>query len=261
MNNHRNPLILKENYFTFNHSLYQQMSGVATGTPIAPTFANFFMSKIEECFFLTQWQLSLLYKCYIDNISSFGHMGWTPFNDFITNVTQKHSPTHPLPKTYWNFLNLTIYADLDRDTLRYRLYTKRTNSHQYGHASGSHQKVHHLHQSFLPPQKLFKPAEAKQKLTTTGTEATPTALGPHLHRLSTKLVICNKNTDWPKQHSKVNCILSNHAKNPQTSKTLWAHTVQLLWQTQRKHHLCHSYLPETTNHRMHITEPDICDPM
>lgn len=141
MNNHRNPLILKENYFTFNHSLYQQMSGVATGTPIAPTFANFFMSKIEECFFLTQWQLSLLYKCYIDNISSFGHMGWTPFNDFITNVTQKHSPTHPLPKTYWNFLNLTIYADLDRDTLRYRLYTKRTNSHQYGHASGSHQKA------------------------------------------------------------------------------------------------------------------------
>ena len=38
--------ILKENYFIFNNKHYHQTKGVAMGTPIAPTFANFFMYEL-----------------------------------------------------------------------------------------------------------------------------------------------------------------------------------------------------------------------
>ena len=52
----------------FNGKYYQQISGVTMGTPIAPTFANFFMADYEERFFPTQSLLPLLYKRYIDDI-------------------------------------------------------------------------------------------------------------------------------------------------------------------------------------------------
>ena len=60
--------ILKENYSTFAKQFYQQISGVAMGTPIAPTFANFFMAHLEDSFFTTQTLLPLIYKRYIDDI-------------------------------------------------------------------------------------------------------------------------------------------------------------------------------------------------
>ena len=46
--------ILKCNTFSFNGKLYQQIKGIAMGTPIAPTLANNFMSDVEEEFLETQ---------------------------------------------------------------------------------------------------------------------------------------------------------------------------------------------------------------
>ena len=41
-------LILKNNYFEFEDKIYHQILGTAIGTKFAPSFANIFMSKLEE---------------------------------------------------------------------------------------------------------------------------------------------------------------------------------------------------------------------
>ena len=41
-------LILENNYFEFEDKIYHQKLGTAIGTKFAPSFANIFMSKLEE---------------------------------------------------------------------------------------------------------------------------------------------------------------------------------------------------------------------
>lgn len=40
-------LILKYNYFRFKDIFYLQVKGTAMGTPVAPSYANIFMSQVE----------------------------------------------------------------------------------------------------------------------------------------------------------------------------------------------------------------------
>ena len=39
---------VKENHFVFNGQLYDQIDGVAMGSPLGPTLANIFMSVLEK---------------------------------------------------------------------------------------------------------------------------------------------------------------------------------------------------------------------
>ena len=41
-------LCTKEVNFTFTEELYQQVGGVAMGSPLGPLFANIFMYKLEN---------------------------------------------------------------------------------------------------------------------------------------------------------------------------------------------------------------------
>ena len=52
-------LVFKNNIFSFNGSMYKQLTGVAMGTPLAPTLAILFMADLEEAFFNTQEFLPL----------------------------------------------------------------------------------------------------------------------------------------------------------------------------------------------------------
>ena len=46
--------VLKNNYFEFNGSIKQQLSGTAIGTKFAPPYACIFMDKLEINFLKTQ---------------------------------------------------------------------------------------------------------------------------------------------------------------------------------------------------------------
>lgn len=135
--------ILKENYFCFNHNFYQQIKGVAMGTPIAPTFANFFMDDLER-FFTTQPLLPLIYKRYIEDIFLIWTHGLDTLNSFIDAFNHFHPNitfSSTSSTTAVNFLDLTVYKSATNPhQLQYKIYSKPTASFQYVHNTSHHPK-------------------------------------------------------------------------------------------------------------------------
>ena len=59
----------KENHFLFNGMIYDQIDGVAMGSPLGPVLANIFMSHLEKHALDTyQGQKPLFYKRYVDDV-------------------------------------------------------------------------------------------------------------------------------------------------------------------------------------------------
>ena len=51
-------------------------SGTAMGTILAPSYCNLFMTNFEEKYVYTYTLQPKLWKRFIDDISSYGHMEW-----------------------------------------------------------------------------------------------------------------------------------------------------------------------------------------
>ena len=60
--------VLKNNYFEFDRSVYQQVSGTAIGTKFAPPYACIFMDRLQNDFLETQILKPLVWLRYIDDI-------------------------------------------------------------------------------------------------------------------------------------------------------------------------------------------------
>ena len=61
-------VVLTNNYFDFNGKHYHQKFGTAMGTKLAPSYANFFMSKFEQDHVNTYHLQPILWKRFIDDI-------------------------------------------------------------------------------------------------------------------------------------------------------------------------------------------------
>ena len=58
-----------ETHFHFNGEIYEQVDGVAMGSPLAPVLANLFMGHHEQHWLIQKEALSVLfYKRYVDDI-------------------------------------------------------------------------------------------------------------------------------------------------------------------------------------------------
>ena len=62
--------VLKNNFFEFNGSVKQQVSGMAIGTKCAPTYTCIYMDEVEAEFLKTQERALLVWFSYIDDIFS-----------------------------------------------------------------------------------------------------------------------------------------------------------------------------------------------
>ena len=90
-------------HFIFDGCLYQQVDGVAMGSPLGPLFANIFMSFHEQ-----KWLNScpssfkpLLYRCYIDDcFLLFRSLDHVPL--FLDYLNRQHA-------------NITFTAEIERD--------------------------------------------------------------------------------------------------------------------------------------------------
>jgi len=63
-------IILKQNYFQYNHQYYQPNKGIAMGSPISSTLAEKYLQYLEEIY-IKLWMESrkiIMYKRYVDDI-------------------------------------------------------------------------------------------------------------------------------------------------------------------------------------------------
>ena len=78
--------VLKNNYFEFNGSIKQQLSGTAIGTKFAPPCACTFMEKLETNFFKTQTLQPLVWFRYIDYVFFLWTHGEENLQRFLDNL-------------------------------------------------------------------------------------------------------------------------------------------------------------------------------
>ena len=103
--------VLKNNYFEFNGSIKQQLSGTAIGTKFAPPYACIFMDKLETNFLKTQTLQPLVWFRYIDDVFFLWTHGEENLKQFLYNLNN-YDPnlkfTHEYSKKEIPFLDLKV---------------------------------------------------------------------------------------------------------------------------------------------------------
>ena len=136
--------ILQYNTFEYNGEFFQQITGTAMGTKMAPAFATLFMHKLEQAFLNTQTYQPLTWIRYIDDIFA----PWTHGEDKLQSFLHDLNNFHPNIKfTYDINHDRATYLDIDiHKGTRFRqhgilditTHFKPTNTFQYVHGSSCH---------------------------------------------------------------------------------------------------------------------------
>ena len=80
----------KQTHFLFNGDVFDQIDGVAMGSPLAPILANLFMSNLEEKFLNSmEGNEVLFYKRYVDDIFCCFETE-AQANNFLEYISQQH---------------------------------------------------------------------------------------------------------------------------------------------------------------------------
>ena len=143
--------ILKNSVFRFSNTFYQQIMGTIMGSPIAPNFANLFMSEVEMRLindYETKSGLrSLIWLRYIDNIFFLWSHDQESLDDFISFICS-YSKSRNMKSTFdydvrysqdeVDFLNCKVR--IRNGQFHTELYTKDTDAHLYLLSSSCHPK-------------------------------------------------------------------------------------------------------------------------
>ena len=144
-------LVLKSNAFRFGKTIYHQIMGTAMGTPMAPNYANIFMTKFETDLINSYYQKEgirpLVWFRYIDDIFFIWTDGPEKLSDFIKHAQNFSESTKMKSKIKFdvnqstekvNFLDVVV--KLQRGVLVTSLYSKPTDAHMYLYTSSNHPK-------------------------------------------------------------------------------------------------------------------------
>ena len=108
--------ILTKNAFTFNNEHFVQIHGAAMGSPMAPTYANIFMARLERELLLKapNGLIPIEWIRFIDDIFAIWTHGIDRLQQFLTYINKFH-PKIKFDCTYShktvNFLDTTIYIN------------------------------------------------------------------------------------------------------------------------------------------------------
>ena len=132
------------NDFLFDGSFWLQKSGTAMGKIFAPSYANLYMSIIEQDFLQTRPIQPLFYKRYLDDLFLLWSDGLPSLLEFIT-AFNCHCPSikfkHVIDPLSIVFLDLTIFKHTPQapSTLLYtKVHFKTTNTLQLLHKHSFH---------------------------------------------------------------------------------------------------------------------------
>ena len=130
--------VLKNNYFEFDRSIYQQVSSTVFGTKFAPPYACIFMDRLENNILETQTLKPLEWLRYIDDIFFI----WTLSEEELKEFMRELNPfdtnikfTYEYSDKRVSFLDLQV--DIVEGKLITSLFVKSTDRHQYLHYSSS----------------------------------------------------------------------------------------------------------------------------
>ena len=123
--------VLRGNYFEFNDQLFLQIHGTSMGTPMAPIFANIFMSRIETIIIThaPSTLQPLLWKRFIDDIIIIWEHGEKSLIEFINHANAIHDTIkfeYEISSQKINFLDTTIYFN-DKHVLDSTIFIKPTD--------------------------------------------------------------------------------------------------------------------------------------
>ena len=134
--------VLKNNYFEFDSAVYHQISGTAIGTKFAPPYACIFMDHFEENFLQSCTKQPWAYFRYIDDIFMIWTEGESELIKFLDNLNSFNSSI----KFEWEFTSATrksvefldVTLSLQGNSIKYDLYCKPTDCHQFLHYQSCH---------------------------------------------------------------------------------------------------------------------------
>ncbi|XP_069482502.1 uncharacterized protein [Ambystoma mexicanum] len=139
---------LKENFFSFNQQLFQQVHGTAMGSSVAPSAANLFVKSFEKSVIYDPSNPFLnhlhLWRRYIDGILIIWDGDAVMFEDFKEWLNGQNpflKFTATTSTTAINFLDITIWTDNSDNTLKVKPYHKPTDRNsllQYDSCHPSH---------------------------------------------------------------------------------------------------------------------------
>ena len=133
-------LVLTLNTFEFDGTIFEQVSGVAMGTKMGPSYACLFMGHLEHQI-LTSYTgpTPELYKRYIDDgvgATSLSQAALLEFITFVQNFNPDIKFTFSISSTAVVFLDISIH--LKDGTFMTSVHYKETDSHSYLQYESSH---------------------------------------------------------------------------------------------------------------------------
>ena len=131
--------VLTMNCFRFDEDFYQQTSGTAMGTKMAPNYAILFMARLEEAFLSEVEPSPLVWLRYIDDIFLVWTHGQQALDDFLHKLNSHHDTIKFTSECGLSIPFLDVKVDLLPDGhLKTSLYTKPTDAHLYLHYESAH---------------------------------------------------------------------------------------------------------------------------
>ena len=125
------------NNFQLNGENYLQIGGTAMGTRVAPSYANFFMARLEEKLLANCEYKLPLYLRYIDNIFLIFPYSEQDLTKFMTYMNNAH-PT--IKFTEEHSRSEIVFLDTIVENLYTNLYIEPKDTHSYLHFASSHSK-------------------------------------------------------------------------------------------------------------------------
>ena len=136
-------LVLNMNSFEFDGGFYQQVSGVAMGTKMGPSYACLFMGYLERQIWDSYpGPLPNFFRRYIDDIVGITTMEISALHNFFEFVNKFHPSIHFTTTTSSSaitFLDIRLF--LTPFCLSTSVHYKETDSHCYLRYSSSHPKT------------------------------------------------------------------------------------------------------------------------
>ena len=133
-------LVLENNYFEFNDRFYRQKLGSAIGTKFAPTYANLFMTRLEERLLDASHDKPLVWMRFIDDVFFIWTHGEERLKSFINHLNSSHETikfTSEQSRDRISFLDVQFSLG-EGGVLSTDLFSKPTDTHQYLHKKSCH---------------------------------------------------------------------------------------------------------------------------